>query len=93
MKTFKEYWMHGNILSRVSNASGCRARQCLLLCSAKSIPCCGGRQNEHCRARNWARVEPDRGGFSSRGKRDFSVLCCFSWDGLVAFRCFFRSVD
>jgi hypothetical protein len=41
------------ILSQVPIARGCCARQCSLLCLAKSIPCCRARQNEHCSSRTW----------------------------------------
>jgi hypothetical protein len=39
------------ILSRVSIAHSCRARQCSLLCLAKSIPFCCARQHKHWGAR------------------------------------------
>jgi hypothetical protein len=78
------------LLSRVSIARGCRARQCSLLCLAKSIPCCRAAERTLPLA-NLALVEPNRSGFFVPRQRGFSVLCSFSWDSLVAFQCFFTA--
>jgi hypothetical protein len=86
------WWSHRPALyplNWVSIGRGRSARQCSLLSLAKSISCCRARQNEHCRKRTW-RVSSQTERFFVPGQRDFSVLCSFSWDGLVAFRCFFR---
>jgi hypothetical protein len=66
-------------LSRVLIASSWRARQCLLLCLVKSVPCCHAWQNEHC-----CMCRAKLGWFFVPQQRDFSVLCSFNWDGLVA---------
>jgi hypothetical protein len=76
--------VEGNVLSRISIPRGCRARQCLLLYFAKSISCCP--------ARNWRVSSQIRAVFVPQ-QRDFSLLCSFSSDVLVAFRELRNSVD
>jgi hypothetical protein len=64
--------------------AGCRARECSLLCIAKSIPCCRARQSEHCRARTW-RVWSRIGAVLCPAARGFQCAETVLWRSGVSF--------